>query len=105
MRRHYVMLLVPGIALRNFYISYLFSKGEPKLVIKTVRSSTEMLRTFLHPISAQGDVSLASSDLYGLTQARCDQWTYKYFKHFIYNIEKLTVWGRMKSNVGYYHVK
>jgi len=34
-------------------------------------------------------VSLASSDLHGLTQARCGQWTYKYFKHFTYNIENL----------------
>jgi len=50
-------------------------------------------------------VNLASSDLYGLTQARCDQWTYKYFRQFIYNTEKLTVWGRMKSNVGYYLMK
>jgi len=50
-------------------------------------------------------LSLVPSDLYALIQARCDQWTYKYFKQFIYKTEKLTVWGRMKSNVGYYLVK
>ena len=64
-----------------------------------------MHRTFLHPISTQGGVSLVSSDLYGLTETRRDQWTYKCFKQFICNIEKLTVWGRMKSNVGCYRVK
>ena len=64
-----------------------------------------MLRTFLHRISRQGDVSLASSDFYGLTQARCDLWTYKDFIQFMYIIKKLTLWGRMKSNGGYYHVK
>jgi hypothetical protein len=61
--------------------------------------------TFLHPISTQGAVSLVLSDLYGLTEARCDQWTYKCFKQFICNIEKRTEWGRMKSIVGCYRVQ